>query len=377
MRFLAFTSVLLGVFLDNLLFNVLIPVLPFYAETLQLSHRELGWLISSYTLALLATVFVSGILTDRFGAAKTFLAGSALLVFAAFLLKISDSYPMMIAARLLQGVSAGFTWVAGFSYVARHSAPGRAGRNLIILQSGMGVAEFIGPVIGGFLYQWGGAALLFKALLAFALLNLVLRLVIGIGGDAPAEESSRIDLSPLRDRKILRLALIYLCGGFLLSVGDPLLPVFLKHQFAFREGAVSMAFLVITTAYYVLALPLTARYRGNLVIYSGVALSCVAFAATFIAHHNVVLLFSVLAVFGFATGLFVIPVVARVADAVAESKSESYGVAFSSGQWAYTLGMFIGPVASTHLAEHFSYFHSALVLAALPILLLLFLRRIG
>jgi len=52
-------------------------------------------------------------------------------------------------------------------------------------------------------------------------------------------------------------------------------------------------------------------------------------------------------------------------------------VAFSSGQWAYTLGMFIGPVASTHLAEHFSYFHSALVLAALPILLLLFLRRIG
>lgn len=376
MRFLPFTSVLIGVFLDNLLFNVMIPVLPFYAESMQLAHRELGWLISSYTLALLGTVFLSGMLTDRIGASRTFLAGSALLVVAIFLFKIADAYPLMLAARALQGVAAGFTWVAGFTYVAKFSAPENAARNLIVLQSGMGVAEFTGPVIGGFLYQQGGAPLLFKALLALAGLNLVLRLFVRAEAHHVNPLSARIDLSPLKDRRILRLSLIYLCGGFLLSVSDPILPVFLKHQFDLREGAVSLAFLAITTAYYAFALPLTTRLRSTAVIYAGVILSCLSFVLVFMPQQNVLILFGFLLLFGFATGLFVIPIVARVAEAVAEKHSESYGVAFSSGQWAYTLGMFIGPIASTQLAEFFSYFHVAAMLAVLPVLLLLVIRRI-
>lgn len=376
MRFLPFTSVLIGVFLDNLLFNVMIPVLPFYAESMQLAHRELGWLISSYTLALLGTVFLAGMLADRVGASRTFLAGSALLVVAIFLFKIADAYPLMLAARALQGVAAGFTWVAGFAYVAKFSAPEKAARNLIVLQSGMGVAEFTGPVIGGFLYQQGGAPLLFKALLALACLNLVLRLFVRAEVHQANKLSARIDLSPLKDRRILRLSLIYLCGGFLLSVSDPILPVFLKHQFGLREGAVSLAFLAITTAYYAFALPLTTRLRGTAVIYTGVILSCLAFVLIFVPQHNVLILFGFLLLFGFATGLFVIPIVARVAEAVAEKHSESYGVAFSSGQWAYTLGMFIGPITSTQLAEYFSYFHVAAMLAVLPVLLLLVIRRI-
>lgn len=376
MKILPFTSVLIGVFLDNLLFNVMIPVLPFYAESMQLGHRELGWLISSYTLALLGTVFLSGMLTDRIGASRTFFAGSALLVGAIFLLKIADAYPLMVAARSLQGVAAGFTWVAGFAYVAKFSAPEKAARNLIVLQSGMGVAEFTGPVIGGFLYQQGGAHLLFNALLALSGLNLLLRLFVRAETHGANALSARVDLSPLKDRRILRLSLIYLCGGFLLSVGDPILPVFLKHQFGLREGAVSLAFLAITTAYYAFALPMATRQRGAAVIYGGVILSCVAFVLTFVPQHNILLLFGFLLFFGFATGLFVIPIVARVAEAVAEKHSESYGVAFSSGQWAYTLGMFIGPIASTQLAEYFSYFQVAAILAPLPVLLLLVIRRL-
>lgn len=376
MRFIPFASVLIGVFLDNLLFNVLIPVLPFYAETLQLTHRELGWLISSYTLALLCTVFISGILTDKFGASKNFLLGSALLVQAVFLLKISDSYPMMILARVLQGVSAGFTWVAGFSYVAKNSAPEKAARNLIILQSGMGVAEFVGPVIGGFLYEKGGAGLLFNSLLMISAFNLLLRLVIW--GDSPhtAVQSARIDLSPLRDPRIRRLAVIYLCGGYLLSVSDPMLPVFLKHQYSLSEGKVSLAFFTITATYYALALPITALTRNPAMIYAGIVMSSVALALVFTPYQGIFYTFGALAMFGFGTGLFILPVVARIANAMSESKSDAYGVAFSSSQWTYTLGMFMGPIMSTQLAEYFPYSQVALIAAAVPLLLLIFIRRI-
>lgn len=376
MRFIPFASVLIGVFLDNLLFNVLIPVLPFYAETLHLTQRELGWLISSYTLALLCTVFISGVLTDRFGASKNFLLGSALLVQAVFLLKISDSYPLMIVARLLQGVSAGFTWVAGFSYVAKNSSPEKAARNLIVLQSGMGVAEFVGPVIGGFLYEKGGASLLFNSLLLISAFNLLLRLVIW--GDSPGyvQQSARIDLSPLADPKIRRLAAVYLCGGYLLSVSDPILPVFLKNQYSLSEGRVSLAFFTITTTYYAFALPITALTRHPAMIYAGIAISAVALALIFIPYQSVFYTFGALAVFGLGTGLFILPVVARIANAMSESQSEAYGVAFSSSQWSYTLGMFIGPIMSTQLAEYMPYSQVALIAAAVPILLLVLIRRI-
>lgn len=376
MRVIPFASVLIGVFLDNLLFNVLIPVLPFYAETLHLTHRELGWLISSYTLALLCTVFISGVLTDKFGPSKNFLLGSALLVQAVFLLKISDSYPLMITARVLQGISAGFTWVAGFSYVAKNSAPEKAARNLIILQSGMGVAEFVGPVIGGFLYEKGGASLLFNSLLLISAFNLLLRLAIWEDTPHSAEQSARIDLSPLADPRIRRLAIIYLCGGFLLSVSDPMLPVFLKHQYALSEGRVSLAFFAITATYYTFALPITALTRNPVMIYIGISMSAVALALIFIPYQSVFFTFGALGLFGFGTGLFILPVVARIADAMSEANSDAYGVAFSSSQWSYTLGMFIGPIMSTQLAEYLPYSQVALVAAAVPMLLLVLIRRI-
>lgn len=376
MRSLTFLSILIGVFLDNLLFNVLIPVLPFYAQTFHISHTEIGWLISSYTLALLCTVFISGILTDRYGAAKVFLLGSALLVQAVFLLKIAESFPLMIAARVLQGISAGFTWVAGFSYVAKYSPPENVSRNLIIVQSGMGVAEFTGPVIGGFLYERGGAGLLFNTLLVVSAFNLLLR--VAVWGESPQRQggSSRIDFSPLRDRTILRLSLIYLCGGFLLSLGDPILPIFLRQYYSLSESRVSLAFLAITSSYYAFALPLTAYIRHNGLIYAGIALSSIALILVFMPWESLLYLFTALLFFGFATGIFIIPVVSRIAEAVSDAKSDSYGVAFSSGQWAYTLGMFIGPIASTQLAEYFPYARVAQILAVVPVLLLLLIRRV-
>lgn len=376
MRYLPFVSVFLGVFLDNLLFNVLIPVLPFYAETLHLSHTQVGWLVSSYTLALLCTVFIAGMLTDRFGATRTFFMGSALLVIAVFLLRISDSYALMLVARALQGLSAGCTWVAGFAYVAKASAPPKAARNLIVLQTGMGIAEFTGPVIGGFLYQQGGAALLFQVLLSFAALNFVLRVFVTGDAATDAPGTSRIDFSPLKDRRILQMAVIYLCGGFLLSAGDPILPVFLKHQFSYREGLASVAFFVITLSYYALALPITARTQSPRLIYLGVLISAPAFALIFTDQKNPWFLFSALSLFGFGTGLFIIPIVARIAEAVAERESESYGVAFSSGQWTYTLGMFLGPLASTQLVENLPYAKAAMIIAAVPLTLLVLIRRI-
>jgi len=376
MRPISFITILIADFIDNLLFNILIPVLPFYSQKLGLQHTELGWLISSYTCALLLTVFVSGLITDKIGSSRTFMFGSALLLPALLLFAITESYSLMIFARVLQGISAGFTWVSGFSYVAKYSRPENRARNLVFLQSCMGLAEFTGPVFGGVLYENGGVILLFTSLLLVATLNLCLRLFVRDDTSSTEVVSARLNLGPLADSRIFKLSLLYMIGGFLLSLSDPILPVFLKNQYKIGEGWVSAAFLVMTTAYYVLALPLAAYYKSTRPIYIGVVLSCFTLVLIFLPQQNLVILFISLAAFGFSTGLFIPPIVSRIAEAVAEKHEDAYGVAFSSGQWSFTFGMFMGPLASTQLADRFSYFEIVCILALVPLALVAFIRRI-
>lgn len=48
-------------------YGMVLPVIPFYIEKLGASGRELGWLMSTYSLMQLICAPVWGIISDRFG----------------------------------------------------------------------------------------------------------------------------------------------------------------------------------------------------------------------------------------------------------------------------------------------------------------------
>ncbi len=64
----------------------------------------LQWVINAYTLVFAALLLTSGALGDRFDARRVFLLGFVVFTLASAACGLSGSLPILIAARLIQGL---------------------------------------------------------------------------------------------------------------------------------------------------------------------------------------------------------------------------------------------------------------------------------
>src|ERR1700693_4341831 len=68
----------------------------------------LVWIVDGYTLTFAAMLLVGGALADRYGAKNIYLLGLLVFVLASLLCGGAPNGPMLVAARLLQGLGAAF-----------------------------------------------------------------------------------------------------------------------------------------------------------------------------------------------------------------------------------------------------------------------------
>ena len=101
--------------------------------------------------------------SDRIGRKAPLAGGLVVLAAATLLFAFADRLPWLFAARLVQGAADAVTWVVGFALIADLYGPDERGRVTGIVMSGTGFAFMIGPSLGGWLYEIGGARLPFIA----------------------------------------------------------------------------------------------------------------------------------------------------------------------------------------------------------------------
>src|SRR5206468_7556352 len=89
---------------------------------------------------------------------------------ASLLFAFAGRLPGLFAARLVQGAGDGMTWVVGYALIADLYPPAERGRVMGLAMSGANFGFMIGPSVGGWLYEIGGARLPFITVAAAALL---------------------------------------------------------------------------------------------------------------------------------------------------------------------------------------------------------------
>src|SRR5579862_8241659 len=109
----------LALAVDYLVYGIIIPLTPFSPAGIS-KDEELTMLAGCYGLGTLLTTPVFGYLGDRFGCRRPMIAGALLLAAATALLAHAPNFPLMITARLLQGVAAAATWTSGLAIVAQY-----------------------------------------------------------------------------------------------------------------------------------------------------------------------------------------------------------------------------------------------------------------
>src|SRR5512135_1839635 len=165
-------SIILIVFIDLLGFSLILPLLPYYAESLHANGIATGMLVASYAIAQLFGAPLLGRLSDRFGRRPVLLA-SVFGTFAGFLLLgFANALWMLFASRIIDGLTGGNLSIAQ-AYISDVTGPGERAKGLGMIGAAFGLGFIIGPATGGLLSQWGYAVPAFAAA-GVSLVNLVL-----------------------------------------------------------------------------------------------------------------------------------------------------------------------------------------------------------
>ncbi|MGV8990355.1 MAG: MFS transporter [Thiobacillus sp.] len=137
--------------LDTTIVNTAVPAM---AESLQVTPLSLKAAVTSYVLSLAVCIPVSGWLADRFGTRRVFSIAIALFTLASMLCGLALNAPMLVAARILQGMGAAMMMSVGRLSIIRTFPKSELLRamNFVIIPALIG--PLLGPTVGGLIVHW-------------------------------------------------------------------------------------------------------------------------------------------------------------------------------------------------------------------------------
>jgi DHA1 family tetracycline resistance protein-like MFS transporter len=155
-------SIFLIVFIDMLGFGLILPLLPYYAETFGASDTVIGLLVASYAAAQLIGAPILGRLSDRFGRRPILLISLIGTLIGFLLLGFANTLWLLFAARILDGLTGGNISVAQ-AYISDVTDAKNRAKGLGMIGAAFGLGFIIGPASGGLLSQWGYSVPAFAA----------------------------------------------------------------------------------------------------------------------------------------------------------------------------------------------------------------------
>jgi EmrB/QacA subfamily drug resistance transporter len=137
--------------LDSTIVNTAIPSM---AASLHVTPLSLKAVVTSYILSLAVCIPISGWMADRYGTRRVFMSAIAIFTLASVLCGLSLNSPMLVAARLLQGVGAAMMMPVGRLTIIRTFPKSEllAAMNFVIIPALIG--PLLGPTVGGLIVHW-------------------------------------------------------------------------------------------------------------------------------------------------------------------------------------------------------------------------------
>ena len=155
--------------------GLIIPILPIYARSFEISYGLVGWVLAAHGLGTLLSDVPAGVLVRRLGHQRVMLLGVALNVAGALALFWVESLFAVICWRLVSGVGYALWGVSRHAYIADMIQIEQRGRTIAIF-GGLGrIGTFVGPMVGGVVGAVWGLRLPF---LVYAGLGLVCLLAV-------------------------------------------------------------------------------------------------------------------------------------------------------------------------------------------------------
>jgi len=168
--------IFITIFIDITGLGIIIPVIPallteLIGGTLSEAAMYSGWLMFSYAILQFLFAPVLGGLSDQFGRRPVILISLLGFGINYLVLAIAPNILWLFIGRIFQGIM-GASLTTASAYIADISSPEKKAQNFGLIGAAFGLGFILGPVIGGYLGQFGSRVPFFAAAL-FTAINLV------------------------------------------------------------------------------------------------------------------------------------------------------------------------------------------------------------
>lgn len=150
-------AILFGtVLVDMIGFGIVLPLLPYYAESFGASPFEVTLLVASFSAMQFIAVPIWGRVSDRLGRRPFIVAGLFASAVSYLIFGLAGSLLTLFVSRIAAGAAGGTISVAQ-AYIADSTGPEERAHGMGMLGAASGLGILIGPVIGGYFSQFGYA----------------------------------------------------------------------------------------------------------------------------------------------------------------------------------------------------------------------------
>lgn len=124
------------------------------AASLQVTPLSMKAVVTSYILSLAVCIPISGWMADRFGTRRVFSTAMAVFTLASILCGLAVNVPMLVAARILQGIGAAMMMPVGRLTIVRTFPKAQllTAMNFVVMPALIG--PLLGPTVGGLIVHW-------------------------------------------------------------------------------------------------------------------------------------------------------------------------------------------------------------------------------
>ncbi|MFB5676148.1 MFS transporter [Paenibacillus terreus] len=167
---------------------------PSIQRGLHADFYDVQLVVSAYTLAYAVALIIGGRLGDRYGRRRMLLIGIAGFTLTSLLCGIANSSGMLIAIRVLQGLSAALISPQVLSLIQAQYPPERRGMIFGLYGAAQGLAASTGQLIGGLLLAWNPWSLDWRLVFFFNVpIGLVLLFMVPFVSESRDTDRTRMD----------------------------------------------------------------------------------------------------------------------------------------------------------------------------------------
>ena len=193
-RWLLLLAVLVGTMASIMSSTVVNVAIPGLSHQFSLGQERAQWVTSGFMVAMTVSMLTTPWLLSRFGYRATYSGCMWLLLAGGLVGGFAHNFPLVLAARVAEGLAAGVVQPIPAIIIMRAFQPHEQGRAIGMFTMGVVLAPAMGPSIGGVLVDWFGWRSIFFMVAPFCIASLWLarRYVptTGPGGVVPSRSES-------------------------------------------------------------------------------------------------------------------------------------------------------------------------------------------